>query len=62
METVPFFESQLNITSKVMALTPFFCECGWEGIALDLSLVKSFSCCPKCLNLDVRIHLTFLKD
>jgi hypothetical protein len=52
--------SYLNITSQVLAETPFICECGWVGVASNLLTSVGFSCCPVCFDLDVRLDLPVL--
>lgn len=55
------FNKHMNITENVNPFTVFHCtSCSWVGVAADLSLLKGFSCCPKCQEFDVRVQNTMV--
>lgn len=54
-DSVAIHDHYMNITYRVVNETQFECDCGWQGLATELVVFKDFTCCPICLNFDVRV-------
>ncbi len=56
--SVAIFDAHMNITIHTKPNENFYCsECGWKGLATELDAINGFSCCPQCLDIDVRVDL-----